>query len=128
MNFNARLIYKSYSTCFHTFLPVYFYGMPNGRVYVLVAGKRIVNVENTVIEWTLARHCDFHYDYETDVIYDMQNREINVEEFFEFADKLEQNVNVIQTYGDFKSYNEAGQYFNVNAPKMLSVAKSVRAA
>jgi len=128
MNFNARLIYKSYSTCFHTFLPVYFYGMPNGRIYVLFALKRIVNIENSVIEWTLARHYDFHFDYETDMIYDVQNREIGVQEFIEYADKLEQRVNVLKTYGNFASYNEAGQYFNLNASKMLSVSKSVKAA
>lgn len=127
MKGNARLIYKSLNTCFRTYLPVCFYGMPSARIIVLFAREKENSITREEFEWVVASHLDFWYDYESDAILDFQNREHEFEEFIEYVDKLEQRVRTIKTFGNFLSYKDAQQYFNSNASKMLFDLKPVKA-
>ena len=127
MKGNARLIYKSFNTCFRTFLPVYFYGMPNARIVILFAREKENCITRDKFEWVVASHLDFWYDYESDAILDFQNREYEFEDFMEYVDKLEQRIRTIKTFGNFPSYTEAQQFYNSNASKMLFDHKPVKA-
>ncbi len=127
MKGNARLIYKSYNTCFRTFLPVYFYGMPNAKMVVLFIREKEDSLTRKAFEWVVATHLDFWYDYESDVIFDFQNREYDFEEFAEYVDKLEQRIRITNTFGHFRSYTEARQFYNSNASLMLFNSKPLNA-
>ena len=127
MNGNARLIYKSFNTCFRTFLPVYFYGMPNAKIIVLFVREKEDSLTRNALEWVVATHLEFWYDYESDVIFDFQNREYAFEEFSEYVDKLAQRVKLIKTFGNFSNYIEAQQFYNSNASQMLFDLKPVNA-
>ena len=127
MKANARLIYKSLNTCFRTFLPVYFYGMPSAKIVVLFARGKENFITQTEFEWVVATHLDFRYDYDSDSILDLQNREHEFEEFMEYVDKREQRIRIIKTFGNFLSYKDAQQFYNCNSSKMLFDHKPVKA-
>ena len=127
MKGKARLVYKSFNTCFRTFLPVYFYGTPNAKMVVLYTREKEEGLVRNSLEWVVATHLDFWYDYESDSIFDFQNREHDFEEFMEYVDKLEQRVRPLKTFGNFSNYTEAQQFYNGNASQMLFDLKPVKA-
>ncbi len=119
MEQKARLIYKSYMTYFHTFLPVYFYGMPNGKVYCFYA-RFIDNKTNRAgLEFIFARHDDFSYDYDSDRITTCGYLEINRQAFTELVDKPEQRITELKICGNLSSYAEAHSFINQKAQVML---------
>lgn len=126
MSIKSRLIYKSNNTCFQTFLPVSFFGMPDGRMLVCYTQFRNDDEDDTTQEWVVALHADFTYDYETDVIYTLETQEVDIEEFMELADTLEQRVKPLKTFGKFYNNTEAQQFFNQNGKLMLQSVQHMK--
>lgn len=123
MKYTARLIYKSVNTCFHTNLPVYFYGLSNGIIVILFASRNNEFPDDNTLKWTLAEHLDFSYDVDSGTILTADSREIGLDEFMELADNLEQRIKITATYGNFSTNSEAIQYLNVNLQNLLSSHK-----
>jgi len=123
MKYTARLIYKSVNTCFHTNLPVYFYGLSNGTIILLFASHQNEFPDDNTLKWTLAEHLDFSYDVASGTILTKDLLEIGLDEFMELADNLEQRIKITATYGNFSSNSEAMQYLNVNLQNLLSIHK-----
>jgi len=119
MKLKSRLIYKSGYTCFQTSLPVYFYGMSNGKMVILFASSKTDFAYDTSLKWILAEHMDFSYNFESDTIFTNDSEEIGLEEFMLFADNLEQRIITMATFGNFSTKAEAQQYFNINVFNML---------
>lgn len=126
MSIKSRLIYKSNNTCFQTFLPVSFFGMPDGRMLVCYTQFRNDDEDDTTQEWVVALHADFTYDYETDVIYTLETQEVDIEEFMELADTLEQRVKPLKTFGKFYNNTEAQQFFNQNGKLLLQSVQHMK--
>lgn len=126
MKGNARLLYKSGNTCFHTKLPVYFYGIPNGKMVVLFTQHSNNFHFDTSIIWVLAEHMDFSYNFESGQILTNGSQQVDIDEFMELADNLEQRLKTIATFGSFSSVTEALNYFNINAYNMLISQKPVK--
>jgi len=127
MKTKTHLIYKSLNTCFQTYLPVYFYGMNDGRMIVLFTRFKTNDPRVTAQEWVLAMHCDFSYDFESDTILTNDLEEIGIEEFMDLADNFEQRIKILKTFGEFMSNAEAQKYFNMNSTQMLSGIKPAKA-
>lgn len=125
MKSKARFIHKSFNTCFPALLPAYFYGIPNGEMLVMYVRDKENRYLKTDLEWVLAAHLDFHFDYESGAILDFQNPKYGFEEFIEIADKLEQKVRTLKTFGSFCSHSEALQFFYSNSDRMLYSINSV---
>lgn len=123
MNFKAHLIYKSVNTCFHTNLPVYFYGLPNGKIVVLYASCKNDFPDDTCLKWILAEHLDFSYDFATGAILTAGPRIIEIDEFMELADNLEQRIITKATYGNFTNNTEAMQFLTVTLHNLLNSQK-----
>ena len=119
MKLQSRLIYKSQYTCFQTSLPVYFYGLSNGKVVVLFASNKTDFAYDTTIKWIVAEHFDFVYDFETNEIFTSGDEKISLEEFTLFADNLEQRIKVNAIFGNFSTSADAQKYFNQNVFNML---------
>ncbi len=119
MKLQARLIYKSQYTCFQTSLPVYFYGLSNGKVVVLFASSKTDFAYDTTVKWIMAEHFDFVYDFEAQEILTTAEDKISVEEFTLFADNLEQRIKVSAIFGNFSNNADAQEYFNQNMFNML---------
>jgi hypothetical protein len=126
MKTKTHLIYKSLNTCFQTYLPVYFYGMNDGRMIVLFTRFKTNDPRVISQEWVLAMHCDFSYDIESNTILTNGLEEIGIEEFMDLADNFEQRIKILKTFGEFMSHAEAQKYFNVNVSQMLSNSKQVK--
>jgi hypothetical protein len=123
MKYTARLVYKSVNTCFQTTLPVYFYGMPSGKMVVLFASCKNDFPDETALKWTLAEHMDFWYDFETGTILTTGSRVIEIDEFMELADNLEQRIITKATYGNFSNKTEAMHFLNVTLHNLLNSYK-----
>ncbi len=123
MKLQVHLIYKSDYTCFQSPLPVYFYGLSNGKVVVLFASTKTDFAYDSSVKWILADHIDFLYDFETRKIFTTDGEQIGFEEFMLFADNLEQRITLLATFGNFSTIEEAQKYFNINVINMLMTQK-----
>lgn len=119
MKLQSRLIYKSVYTCFPTSLPVYFYGMSNGKMVVLFASSKTDFAYDTALKWILTEHLDFFYDFESGTILTTGLEEVGIDEFMLLADNLEQRIKRNATFGCFLTNAEAQQYFDINVNNML---------
>lgn len=126
MKHKAQLIYQSNCTCFHTKLPVYFFGLQNGKIVVLYTCNKTDFAYDTSLKWIMAEHEDFTYDFESNTIFTNETEEVGMAEFMELADNLEQRVRILATFGNFSNNADAQHYFNLNADKMLIIQNQVQ--
>ena len=119
MKLEAQLIYQSNCTCFHTKLPVYFYGLNNGKMAILFACNKNEFAFDTSLKWILAEHEDFSYDYDSNTIFTNGDEEVGMTEFMDLADNIEQRIKILATFGNFTTNTEAQHYFNQNVYNML---------
>ena len=127
MKSQAHLIYKSEFTCFPTKIPVFFYGLPNGKVLVLFAQNNTEYAYDSTLKWHVCEHSDFSYVCETGQILTEGSQEVDIDEFMNLVDNLEQRIIVLATFGNFSTPMEAMKYFNNNVENMLlslNVARS----
>lgn len=125
MKVKSKLIYQSDNSCFQTFLPVYFYGMPDGKMLVVFTRFKNEDPMDTMQEWIVALHLDYHYDFSTGKIFTSENQEIDITEFMDLADNLEQRVRPLEWFGSFYSNHEAQSYLNQKIDLMLNKTKTV---
>jgi hypothetical protein len=100
--------------------------MPNGKMVVLFTQNNSDFSFDTTFKWVLAEHRDFSYKFESGQILTNDTQKVDVDEFMELADKLDQRIKVIATFGSFSSNSEALNYFNINADNMLISQKPVK--
>ena len=112
MKTKAKLIYKSYMTYFHTFLPVYFYGMPNGKLYCMYARYPESNPDFSEFEFVFAEHEDFIFNYQAEKILFHGATEISLQNFKKMVDQPDQRVNIIETTSEIESYADAQFFLN----------------
>lgn len=120
MESKAKLIYKSYMTYFHTFLPVYFYGMPNGKIYCMYGRFFDTKRNSSEIEFVFAEHEGFSYEYQTEELLANGQVRIDLQGFIEMVDQPDQRIKIIKTVGDFSSYSEAQSFLNSKAVEMVA--------
>lgn len=111
MEKKARLLYKSYMTYFNTFLPVYFYGMPNGKVYCIYARYYNNNANNSKLEFVFAENENLTYNYQSDTIFEMGTK-VTLNNFKELVDQPEQRTRTLKIYSELNSYAEAQALLN----------------
>ena len=119
MKTKARLIYESKYTCFETNLPVYFYGLSNGKMAVLYACNTNDFRGNNNFKWIVADHLDFRFDFNSNTILTEGFEEVGLDEFKELADNLEQRVKTLATFGNFLSKTETQEFLSNNIYNML---------
>lgn len=119
MESQAQLIYKSYMTYFQPFLPVYFYGMPNGKVYCVYARFPENKQEGPELEFVFAQHDDFSYDYKSKKLA-CGYEKIDREDFIEWVDKPDQRIIILKVNNNLSSYMEAQAFLNQQAQKMAA--------
>lgn len=104
----ARLIHQSNMTYIPTNLPVRFYGLPDGKVYLLYARFFLSRAEKTDIEFVLAEHEEFYFDYEKDVLIPKNVSRYPV--YREMVDKPNPLFHILQVNREVKSYDEAAEH------------------
>ena len=120
----AKLIHKSSLTYLPTNLPVYFFGMPDGKVYLIYARFYQINYDNSSLEYVIATHKDFSYDYENERLFLGDITENNNHIYSELVDKPDPCFMILNVYRNINSYSEAASYLNNLAYKILYENKS----
>jgi hypothetical protein len=105
MNTVAKLIHQSSMTYIPTTLPVRFYGMPNGKVYIVYARFCKHKPDKTDLEFVLAEHEEFSYDYPNGTLIPKSVTHYPV--YCEMVDKPNPVFNILRTCHDIRSYDEA---------------------
>jgi hypothetical protein len=109
----AKLIYRANITYFPSKLPVQFYGLPDGKVYVIFARFYEIQYDRTYLEYVIAEHKEFSYDFDNEKLIPHSNS--NAPVYNEIVDKPEPKVEIVKTYRNINSFAEAYDQLNKKA-------------
>ena len=112
------LLYKSYMTYFPTSLPVYFYGMPDGSIYIVYTRFYEINFNNPGLEFVFAELDDFSIDFESGQIFLRKYIKISLAGFKEKTDQPDPRLRIFKVVRNIESYTEAQAFINNLASKM----------
>lgn len=118
MEIKTRLLCKSHLTYFSTDMPVYFYGMPNGKIYCFYARFFEISLNHTELEFVFGVHEDFTYDYESGKIIAYGFKEIHISDYVETVNSPDQRIRMVNVYRFFDSYADAHVFLNKKAQLM----------
>ena len=120
----AKLIHKSILNYLPTKYPAHFYGLPDGRVYFIYARFYHINYDNSGLEFVIAVHRDFSYDYEKERLFLGDMGVNNNHLFSEMVDKPDPDFFILNVYRNIKSYSEAFNILNGHAFKIIKEKES----
>lgn len=115
----AKLIYRSNMTYFPTILPVQFYGLPDGKVYIIYARFYEIEYDRTYQEFVFAEHKEFSFDYAKEKLIPHDAALKNVPVYNEMVDKPNPKIQIHKIYRNLNSYAEAFTELNKKARTML---------
>jgi len=104
----AKLIHKTDMTYLPTAFPAHYYGMPNGKIYLIFSRFYRVNYgePGNGVEFVFAEHKEFYYDYPTDTV--LSRNSLNQTPVWEEnVDKPNPKIDIIKVDRDINSYGEA---------------------
>jgi len=112
----AKLIHQSNMTYIPTNLPVKFFGLPDGKVYLLYARFCVIRPEKTDLEFVIAEHEEFSFDYASEKLVPKTKTRFPV--YSEMVDKPNPVYHILHINRDIKSYSEAVDLLNQKAMEM----------
>ena len=120
----AKLIHKSNATYVPTKLPVQFYGLPDGKVYLIYASFYEVGYEKSGIEYVIAVQEEFLFDYESEKLY-YSNAVPNNSSFVynEYVDKPNPKIKIEKVYRSIHSFGQAFTILNKKAQTLKNNLK-----
>jgi len=120
MQLLAKLIHKTFTTHLPTVFPVHYFGLPDGKVYLIYARFYERGFDHSGLEFVLAKHVEFYYDYQSEKVF--RNSKLNKGKIIynEEVDKPEPDIKIIKVYRNINSYKEAIHKLNKKALKYNS--------
>lgn len=115
----AKLIHKSHITYLPTNFPVQFYGLPDGRVYLLFARFYEIKFQRSGIEYVTAEHLEFTYNYKEEKLIPQGNPDNKKHIYSELVDKPNPKIKILKVNREFNSYAEAFFQLNKKAKTQL---------
>jgi hypothetical protein len=115
----ANLIYKSHMTYIPTNLPVQFYGLPDGKVYLIYARFYDIKFGKSGIEYVIAEHEEFSYDYECGKLIPLELNTRQLPVYVEMVDKPDPKIKILKVDRTLNSYAEAYTRLNKKALQIL---------
>lgn len=116
----ARLVYQTYTTYLPTVFQAQYYGMPNGKIYLVFSRFYKGAFNKSGLEFVFAEHNDYSYDYEKDTILPTKKKTSPV--FAEHVDSPRAKFNIFTISRKLNSYGEALTLLNKHALKMTQIA------
>jgi len=110
-------------TYFPTSLPVYFYGMPDNKIYLIYARFYDINFNKSGLEFVFAEQEDISINYETGQIITREYLKIDLNDFKEFVDRPDPRLKIVNVFRNLDTYSEAQVILNELAAKMGKVNK-----
>lgn len=118
----AKLIHQTYVSYLPTAFPAHYYGMPNGKIYLVFSRFYEVDYGKTGLEFVFAEHKDFSFDYETDTILALGQQQNQRPVFAEHIDNPNTKYIIFTISRELNSYGEARIFLNHEALKMKNYA------
>ncbi len=119
----AKLVHKTYASYLPTPFPAHYYGMPNGKIYVVFSRFYEVKFGGSGLEFVFAVHKEFQFDYVKEVIIPIGKVKKNtVPVFAELIDKPNQKIEILKIRRGINSYGEAINILNQEAREMIIYA------
>ncbi|SHF20190.1 hypothetical protein SAMN05444274_10425 [Mariniphaga anaerophila] len=115
----VKLIHQANMTFLPTKLPVQFYGLPDGKVYLIFSRFYGVKYNRTDVEYVLAEHKEFSFDYEKNRLIPLNSSRKNTPVYNEMVDKPDPKIKILKIYRNFTSLGQASILLNEKAKKML---------
>jgi hypothetical protein len=118
----AKLVYQTYTTYLPTVFQAQYYGMPNGKIYLIFSRFYKNAFNKSGLEFVFAEHNDYSYDYEKDSIISVNQESKERPVFAEHVDSPRSRINIFNISRKLNSYGEALAELNKKAKKMLQSA------
>ena len=122
MDSTAKLIHRTDMTYLPTAFPAHYYGMPDGKIYLVFSRFYKVKFGETGngVEFVFAEHKEFSYDYQNEKIIPYNKNEIGGTIFSETVDKPNPKINIFKIERNLSSYGEAFIFLNNKAQEMVA--------
>ncbi|MCY1721645.1 hypothetical protein OU798_14920 [Prolixibacteraceae bacterium Z1-6] len=117
----AKIVHRTYVSYLPTAFPAHYYGMPNGRIYLVFSRFYEADYGETGLEFVFAEHKDFKFDYETETILPWRGTKKQTPIFAEHVDHPHCRYNIFSVNRQLNSYGEAHIFLNDEALKMRSL-------
>lgn len=118
----AKIIHQTPASYLPTAFPAHYYGMPNGRIYIVFSRFYDLAIGQSGIEFVFAEHGDFSYNYETGEIIPSQNVPRRLQVFSEEVDHPNLKISIFTTKRNLQSYGQAQAFLNNEAMRMCAVS------
>lgn len=118
----AKLIHKAQMSYLPTAFSAYYYGMPNGKIYLVYSRFYELGYGKTGLEFVFAIHKEFSYDYDKETIIPKDNINRNLPVFEESIDKPDPKIKIFKIKRNMNSYGEAQILLNRTAQNMKNYA------
>ena len=119
MEIFAKLIHKSFVTYLPTNFPVQFYGLPDGKVYIIYARFYEIKFQRSGLEFVLAEHQEYSYNYEEDKLVTFGNKDAKKPVYSELVYKPNPKIKILKVNREFNSFGEAFAQLNKKAKTQL---------
>jgi hypothetical protein len=116
----AKLIHKATASYLPIAFPALYYGMPNGKIYVVYSRFYEIKFGGSGLEFVFAIHKEFKYDYEKEVILPRKKFSFQTPVFSELVDRPNTKLNIVKICRGLNSYGEAINLLNNEAREMYS--------
>jgi hypothetical protein len=115
----AKLIHRTNASYLNTLFPVHYYGMPNGKIFVVFSRYFEVKFGGSGLEFIFALHKDYAFDYEAERIIHYHKKERNNEMIFpELLDHPNMKIVMVKVTRDVNSYGQALNVLHKMAEEM----------
>ena len=125
MKLYAKPVYKSHMTFLPSIMPVQFYGLPDGKIYLVYSRFFRVGYEKSGIEYIIAEHEEFFYDYQQDQITTFDSLKRMVPVYSETINKPNPKIKIVNVFRSFRSVGEVYEHLNRKAEKILENQNSL---
>jgi len=116
----AKLIHKTHITYLPTNFPVHYYGLPDGKVYLVYARFYEIKFQRSGLEFILAEHLEFSYNYSEEKLMLHGNTEPKNTIYPELVDKPNPKIKIVKVNREFNSFAEAIVQLNKKAKAQLN--------
>lgn len=117
----AKLIHRTYASYLPTAFPAHYYGMPNGKIYVIYSRFYEIRFSGSGLEFVFAEHKEFKYDYENEIVMPRKKFNIRTPVFAEQVDKPDLKINIVKICRGLNSYGEAFNLLNSEAQEIIGL-------
>ena len=115
----AKLIHRTNVSYLPTLFPVHYYGMPNGKIFVVFSRYYEIKFGGSGLEFIFALHKDYAFDYENECIVHWQKKGRDSKIIFpELLDDPEMKIVIVKISRGINSYGQALNVLHKMAEEM----------